>query len=97
MDIRPFDGLNGPGRVDAAQRVNKIGKASAAAAARGADQVSISPEAALISKALAIPDVRQDKIQSLQAQIKAGTYENDVRLAGALDRFLTENPDVVQE
>lgn len=94
MDIQ---GMGGAGRVDGVQRVNKIAKAYSTAAAGRADQVSISPEAGLISKALAIPDVRQDRIQSVQAQIKAGTFETDARLAGALERFMVENPDIQLE
>jgi flagellar biosynthesis anti-sigma factor FlgM len=97
MDIRGMDGLSGPGRVDGVQRVNKIAKAYAAAGAKAADQVSISPEAGLIARALAIPEVRQDRIQEIQAQIKAGSYETDARLGGALDRFMAENPDLLDE
>ena len=94
MDIQ---GMGGPGRVDGVQRVNKIAKAYAAADVKAADRVSISPEAGLIAKALAIPEVRQDRIQEIQAQIKSGTYETDARLGGALDRFMVENPDLLDE
>jgi flagellar biosynthesis anti-sigma factor FlgM len=94
MDIQ---GMGGAGRVDGVQRVNKIAKAYQASDLQRADQVSISPEAGLISKALAIPDVRQDKVQDIQSQIKAGTYETDARLAGALERFMVENPDLLDE
>lgn len=94
MDIQS---MGGAGRMDGVQRVNKIAKAYTAADVNRADQVSISPEAALISKALAIPDVRQDRIQDIQGQIKAGTFETDARLSGALERFMVENPDLQDE
>ena len=97
MDIRGMDGLSGPGRVDGVHRVNKIAKASASAGAQAADKVSISPEAGLIAKALAIPEVRQDRILEIQAQLKSGSFETDARLAGALDRFMVENPDLLDE
>jgi hypothetical protein len=94
MDIQ---GMGGPGRMDGVHRVNKIAKAYGGAAAGAADKVSISPEAGLIAKALAIPEVRQDRIQELQALIKSGGYETDARLGGALDRFMVENPDLLDE
>ena len=97
MDIRGMDGLNGPGRVDGVHRVNKIAKATGSAGTAAADRVSISPEAGLIAKALAIPEVRQERIQEIQALIKSGGFETDARLGGALDRFMVENPDLLDE
>jgi negative regulator of flagellin synthesis FlgM len=97
MDIRGMDGLSGPGRLDGVQRVNKIAKAYAGAGAQAADKVNISPEAGLIAKALAIPEVRQERIQEIRAQIRSGSFETDARLAGALERFMVENPDLLDE
>lgn len=95
MDIGRTDGVAGPGRLDGVQRVNKIAKAyGAAGPARAADAVSISPEAGLVSKALAMPDVRQDRIQEIRLQVQSGKYETDARLNAAIARFLVENPDL---
>jgi anti-sigma28 factor (negative regulator of flagellin synthesis) len=95
MDIGRTDGVVGPGRLDGVQRVNKIAKAyGAAGPQRAADAVSISAEAGLISKALAIPDVRQDRIQEIRRLVESGQYETDTRLGGAIERFLVENPDI---
>ena len=45
----------------------------------GNDEVSLSPHAAEVRKftklAKTIPDVRQEKVESIKKQIKAGTYK----------------------
>ncbi|QDU27673.1 Anti-sigma-28 factor, FlgM [Anatilimnocola aggregata] len=56
----------------------------------GVDQLDISPEADLISQVHDLPDVRQDKVNSIRAQIASGTYDTDAKLDAALSRLLDE-------
>lgn len=91
MDIGRTEGA---GRIDGVQRTNRIAKAHATSEPQAGDRLSISPEAALISKALAIPEVRMDRIQEIRKLVESGKFETDARLDGALKRFMVENPDI---
>ena len=64
--------------------------ASSAGQTWGADEVSISPEADLVSQVHQLPDIRADRVADLRAQIASGTYETDEKISGALDRLLDE-------
>ena len=44
----------------------------------------------MIDKVHEAPDVRQDRVSAIRAQIAAGTYETDAKLEIALDRLLDE-------
>ncbi len=95
MDIGRTDGSVGPGRVDSVHRVNRIAKAyGSAGPAASSDRVNISAEAGLLSKALAMSDVRLDRIQEIRKLVESGKFETDSRLSGAIERFLIENPDL---
>lgn len=59
-------------------------------AAAGVDQLDISPEADLLSQVHNLPEVRQDRVNELRAQIASGTYETDANLDAALSRLLDE-------
>ena len=61
-----------------------------AAAANQADSVDISPAAEMAAKLSEIPDIRQDRVNEIRAQIASGTYETDDRINGALERLLDE-------
>lgn len=54
------------------------------------DEVNISDAARLVEMARQIPDIRQDRVEALRAQIAAGTYETDERLNAAVERLLDE-------
>ena len=56
----------------------------------GVDQLDISPEAELLSQVRNLPDVRQDRVNDIRSQIKAGTYDTDEKLDLALSRLLDE-------
>lgn len=58
--------------------------------AAGVDQLDISPEADLLSQVHNLPEVRQDRVNELRAQIASGTYETDAKLDAALSRLLDE-------
>ena len=54
------------------------------------DEVDISDAARLIDRVGEIPEIRQDRVDAIRAQIAQGTYETDEKLQIALDRLLDE-------
>lgn len=56
----------------------------------GVDQLDISPEAEMLSQVHNLPEIRQDRVADIRAQIKAGTYDTDAKLDMALSRLLDE-------
>ena len=82
--IHSFRTINQPGQTDAATAVKHAGPQTSTtnkpyqggqpAAAIKADQAQLSVASGLITKAFAAPDVRADKVASLQKAIAAGTY-----------------------
>jgi negative regulator of flagellin synthesis FlgM len=52
--------------------------------------LDISPEAELLSQVRDLPEIRQDRVNDLRAQIKNGTYDTDEKLDLALSRLLDE-------
>lgn len=64
---------------------------------RGADTVELSSQAqgraeigGFLETLKAGGDVRTDKVAQIKAQIAAGTYDDDARLAAAADRLLDD-------
>jgi len=54
------------------------------------DELDISDAGRLIDRVRELPEVRQDRINQIRAQIAKGTYETDEKLEIALERFLDE-------
>ena len=54
------------------------------------DEVQISDAAQFVDQARHVPDIRQDRVNQIRAQIAAGTYETDEKLEIALGRLLDE-------
>jgi negative regulator of flagellin synthesis FlgM len=54
------------------------------------DEVNISDAARLVEQVKQAPDIRQDRVQSIRAQIAAGTYETNGKLDTAVSRLLDE-------
>jgi negative regulator of flagellin synthesis FlgM len=54
------------------------------------DEVQISDAGRLVDLAHQAPDIRQDRVNSIRAQLAAGTYETADKLDVALNRFLDE-------
>lgn len=52
--------------------------------ARG-DQVEVSQTAHLLAKMAELPDVRQDLVNQVRAQIDAGTYETPEKIQAAVE------------
>jgi flagellar biosynthesis anti-sigma factor FlgM len=54
------------------------------------DEVEISSEAQLVDQVRQLPDIRQDRVDQVRAQIEAGAYETDEKLDIAIGRLLDE-------
>ena len=54
------------------------------------DQLDISPQADLVSRARDVPDIRQDRVSEIRNQIADGTYDSEEKLDIALSRLLDE-------
>ena len=63
---------------------------AAAGASPIRDEVQISDVARLVEQAQQAPDIRQDRVATIRAQLAQGTYETPERLDGAISRLLDE-------
>jgi negative regulator of flagellin synthesis FlgM len=54
------------------------------------DEVNISDAARLVEQVQDLPDIRQDRVDTVRRQIAAGTYETEAKLNAAIDRLLDE-------
>ena len=94
MDIGKTDGVGGPGRVDGPNKITRITPPVTPSGASAADKVDLSQKAAMVSKALSLPDVRAERMAEIKQLIESGRFDTDARLQGALDRFMVENSDL---
>jgi negative regulator of flagellin synthesis FlgM len=62
----------------------------AAGADYGVDQLDLSPEAEFVAQARDLPEIREDRVAALRAQIASGTYETAEKLDIAVSRLLDE-------
>ena len=90
MQIHGPAHLHGPQPVNAPHRAPSTESAGPANQVGEVDQLDISHEADMISRANDVPDVRADRVAEIKAQIQAGAYETDDKLEAALDRLLDE-------
>ena len=56
----------------------------------GRDQVELSRTAQLLSKVHDLPDVRQDVVDRVRAEIESGQYETPEKLDAAIQRLIEE-------
>jgi negative regulator of flagellin synthesis FlgM len=88
--------IYGTSHVHAAQPLNPPHRmtptqgASGGYTAGGVDQLDISPEADFVAQARDLPEIREDRVATIRAQIKSGTYETAEKLDLALSRLLDE-------
>ena len=72
-DFQPIQPVSGDTPVSAVGNVSSAPTSSPAAVA-GGDRADLSVAASLSSHAAALPDVRAEKVQSIQAAIATGNY-----------------------
>jgi len=84
--LHSAQGINAPHAL----RANQPTSAPTRTSVDTVDQLDISPAASLASRLSDIPDIRQERVNSIRAQLAAGTYETDDKLDGALSALLDE-------
>jgi negative regulator of flagellin synthesis FlgM len=87
--------IYGTAHVHSAQPVNAPHRLAATQApspsyAGGVDELDISPEADFVAQARDLPEIREDRVASIRAQIASGSYETAEKLDLALSRLLDE-------
>jgi negative regulator of flagellin synthesis FlgM len=88
--------IYGTSQIHAAQplaaphRMTPAQSTSGGYSTRGVDQLDISPEADFVAQARDLPDMREDRVAAIRAQIQNGTYETADKLDVALSRMLDE-------
>ena len=75
--------------TDAANETHQTNAMTSNPAASAA-AVSISQEADLLSRIGDIPDVRQERVDQIRAEIASGVYETEERIDTAVSRLLDE-------
>jgi len=61
-----------------------------AAGARTGDSVEVSTAAQMLAKLADLPDVRQDLVDRVRAEIESGDYETPEKLEAAIDGLIDE-------
>ena len=86
--------LHGPQTIGAPHTNRNVKPEAANPTAPISDELQISPAAEeashLVDQVKQIPDIRQDRVSEIQAQIAAGTYETDEKIQIAVERLLDE-------
>ena len=83
--------LHGAQSIGAPHSARSAQPASAATdAAPIQDELNLSDAAQMVDRARQAPDIRQDRVASIRAQIANGTYDTSAKLGVALDRLLDE-------
>ena len=93
---RPRMYIYGTTQIHAAQPLNPPHRLtpsqgpSGSSSFSGVDQLDISPEADFVAQARDLPEIREDRVAALKAQIQSGAYETADKLDVALSRLLDE-------
>lgn len=82
--------LHGPQAISSPHLRGQSGAGQVAPSSSLQDELQISDAGRLVDLANQMPDIRQDRVNSIRAQISAGTYETPDKLNVALNRFLDE-------
>lgn len=88
--------IYGTSHVHAAQplaaphRLTPTQPATSPYSSAGVDELDISPEADFVAQTKGLPEIREDRVAQIRAQIEAGTYETAGKLDVALSRLLDE-------
>lgn len=59
-------------------------------AREGGDRVEVSEQARLLGQLSELPEVREDLVARVKAEIAAGTYITDEKISGAVDSLLED-------
>lgn len=90
MQIQGPTQLHGAQAINAPHSVRVSPPAERTTSAAIQDELSISDAARLADQARQMPDIRQDVVNRIRAQIASGTYETADKLDVAVERLLDE-------
>ena len=87
--------VRGPGNIGGVNPVSRVDLSRLKAAqgtsqVSGKDSVEISELARLLDCLSRVPDIRQDKVNTVKAEIESGVYETADKLEKAIDALLSE-------
>jgi negative regulator of flagellin synthesis FlgM len=82
--------LHGPQSIAAPHGARPTQPTTRPEAPQIADEVDISDAARSLDQVHQMPDIRQDRVESVRLQIAEGTYETPARLNAAIERLLDE-------
>ena len=89
MDIGRTEGVHGPHRIEG-KKAQPVGPPQVQQPQDAVSRAEISQVGRLVSDAIALPDVRMDKVIEFSRLLKANIYMSDERLLGALEKFRQE-------
>ena len=90
MHIHGTTHVHGPQGINAPHSVHRSQNSQATSSAGSVDRVEISPAAAAASQAAETGQIRQALVNSIRAQIAAGTYDTPAKMDAALERMFDE-------
>jgi negative regulator of flagellin synthesis FlgM len=90
MHIHGTSHVHGPQGINAPHSVQRGQNSQAARSTGAVDRVEISSAAAAASQAAETGQVRTALVNSIRAQIAAGTYDTPAKLDAALERMFDE-------
>ena len=82
--------LHGPQPVNAPHTPRAAPPTAKTDSAPIRDELEISDAARIAEQAQEVPEIRQERVDAIRAQIAAGTYETQDKLDAAVDRLLDE-------
>jgi negative regulator of flagellin synthesis FlgM len=90
MHIHGTTHIHGPHGINGPHFAHRGQGPQAASQSDGADRVEISPAAEEAIRLAETGRIRQELVNSIRAQIAAGTYETPAKLDAALERMFDE-------
>jgi negative regulator of flagellin synthesis FlgM len=82
--------LHGAQAINAPHGIRSTKPSDRAQSASFSDSLEISDAGRIAEQMSQIPDIRQDRVNEIRAQIAAGTYETDQKMSVALDNLMNE-------
>lgn len=90
MQIYGATYIHGPQSISAPHQNRGISADSLRPSSLGSDELSISDAGKLLSAVNQLPDIRNDRVSQIRAQIASGTYETSDKMDLALESLLNE-------
>lgn len=90
MQIYGPSGVHGAQSVSAPHNNRRVDGPQSTQSAQPKDELSLSSESTYVDQVRSLPDVRQDRINSIRQAIADGTYETEHKLDSALNALLDE-------